>query len=112
MVDLGIGLHGDLPVAVQIEDVARRQPALVELKLLPLLGHRAEPLAQGRGVIVEVDEDQVAEALAADLGQAPAAVVQAAEILGVAQGHQIAVVAVAPAVVFDRSAAAACRRGP
>ena len=46
--------------------MARGQPAVVELELLPLRGNRAQPFQQRGCVRVEVDEDEVAEAFAAD----------------------------------------------
>ena len=100
MIDLGVGLHGDLPVAVQVEGVAGRQSTVAELELIPFPGDGAEPVEQAGGAVVEIDEDQVAEAFAADALQAPAGEVQAAVILRVANGQQFAVVAVGPAVVL------------
>ena len=100
VVDLGVRLHGDLPIAIEVEGVTGRQPALVKLEFLPFVGDRTEPIQEGRGVVVEVDENHVAEALAADRFQPPAGEVEAAKIFGVADGEQVSVVVVGPAVVF------------
>ena len=100
VIDLGVGLHGDLPVAVQVEGVAGRQAAVVELELPPLVGDGAEPIQQAGGVRVEVDEDQVAEPLAADALEAAAGEVQPAEVLRVPNGQKLALVVVGPAVVL------------
>ena len=91
MVDLGIGLHGDFPVAVQIEYVAGRQAAVFELELTPLVGNGSEPVEERWRVLIEIHEDQIAEAFAAHGDQTAAGKVQTGKVFRVADGNQIAI---------------------
>ena len=67
MVDLGIGLHGDFPVAIQIENGSGRQTTVVKLELSPFVSDWPQPFQQADRLRVEVDKNQVAKLFAAHL---------------------------------------------
>ena len=73
VIDLGIGFHRDLPIAIQHKAMAGSEPALVKLKFFPLLGDRPQVIHQARRVIIEVDENEFAEPLASHPSKASAA---------------------------------------
>ena len=66
VVDLGMCLHRDLPVALQIETVLADQAAVLELELAPLIREVSQPFEQRRGIGIEVEKDQVSEAFTPD----------------------------------------------
>ena len=73
VIDLGVGFHRDLPIAIQYKAMAGSEPALIKLKFFPLIGKRPQVIQQARRVIIEVDEDEFAEPLASHPGKASAA---------------------------------------
>ena len=60
----------------------------------------AEPFQQRGRFVVEIHEDQVAEALAAHLVQRAAGEIEIDEVRGIADGDQRAFIVVGPAVIF------------
>ena len=76
-----------------------RQSTLIKLEFLPLLCNWAQPLAQGGGVGIKVDEDKVAEAFAAYRLQPSGGKIQIREVLRIANSQQLALAAVRPAVI-------------
>ena len=100
MVDLHVGLHRHLPVALEIEGVPRGELDAVEGELLPLARQRAKPGEQRHRVHVEVDVDDLAEQLAPN-GQQPAAahVEIGREVAPLGHAHQAAVGLVGPVVI-------------
>ena len=91
VIDLGIRFHGDLPVAVEIEAVASRQSALIELELSPLVCDGAQPVEQADCRIIKVDEDEFAEGFAADPRQAAAAEIEVSKIFRIFDRLQLAI---------------------
>ena len=100
VVDLGICLHGDLPVAVEVEAVAGRQSALIELELPPFVCDGAQPVEQADCRIIEVDEDELAEGFAADPCQAAAAEIEVSKIFRIFDRLQFTIKRIAPAMAF------------
>ena len=100
MVDLGVRLHSDLPVAVEVKAVSSCQPALVELEFPPLIGNRPQPIDQADCVGVEIHKNKFAKGLTANARQAAAAEVEVSEVLGVFDGLEFAIEGIAPTVVF------------
>ena len=80
------------------------QSAAVELELAPFLRDRTEPLQQGRRFIVEVDEDQIAEAFTANGAKAATRFVQSGEVLGIAIALERPIERVRPGVIFANQA--------
>ena len=100
MVDFHVGLHRDLPVAFQLERVARRQPHPIQREFVELAQQIAEPFGQRHGVGIEVHEDEIAQPLAPDRLQRAARRVEAGtEILPFGNARKAAVGLVGPVVV-------------
>ena len=110
VVDLGVRLHRDLPVALQAERMCAPRGGIGRSGTPATRPRwvRATRAASARGI--EIHEDQLAEAFAADALQAATTEVEVAEILAVAHREQFAVVAVRPAVITADEARALARR--
>ena len=99
VIDLEEGVEQDLDVALHRIALAVHETHLFRLDLLEHRRHRPEMREQRLGVRVFVDEDPVAEALAAHRGERVLREVEVDEVALVAQVHQASVEAVGPAVV-------------
>ena len=105
VIDLHIGFHRDLPVALQVKAVAGRQPDLVESEFLPLVPDRTQPFFQRHRLCIEIDKNQIAQHLALDRDQAAAGHVEIrTKILLFGHADQSAIGLVGPVVIAAHQA--------
>src|SRR5581483_5323315 len=107
VVELGEGVHEQLPVRPDLGAVAEAGRQLAERIALERRDHRPEELAQRPlGLPRDADEDEALPDLAVDGHQAELALVDVEELVFLLDERQGAVEAVAPGVVLARELAA------
>ena len=99
MIDLGVRLHGNFPVTLQIEGLVRYQPAVIELELRQLISHRTQPVQQTGRRIIKIDKDQVTKHFCTNGFQSAAAKVKIAKVLRIPDTDEITLQVIAPAMI-------------
>ena len=100
VVDLGVGLHCNLPVTVEYKRVSRRQSNLIKLEFCPFIGDRTQIFEQADTVFIEVHKDEITETFTANRDQAAAGKIQVGEVFRVPNRYQLTLVGIGPAMIL------------
>ena len=63
VINLGVGFHRNLPVAIENEAMPRGKAAFVKLELRPFVGNGAKPFQKRGCVFIEIEKDQISRGM-------------------------------------------------